>query len=131
MKNALKFCVLLAFLWSCGNNENDKTLVLGSWKADWKTEPESFPDIEDVDLTMDGQVVFTTDSVSITAYGYPGCIFSSDTLTHSLTWKMSNDSLHLINDEEIYGISYKILTMSSAKVELQLMDDIYLTLSKP
>ena len=79
---------------------------------------------------MDGELIFYPDSVQINAFGFPGCIFSSDTLRHSLKWVISSDTLNLLNEDDVYGMSYTIKSITDETVELQLMDDILLTLSK-
>lgn len=131
MRNFVRAGLLLA-LWACsgGDEKNAHSGVLGSWNAKWSTSPAAFPGVENVEFEMDGVVDFFSDSVAIAAFGYKGCIFSEDTLQHSLEWRISNDTLHLINKNDVYGMTYKILEMEEAKIELMLMDDIFLTLTK-
>ena len=123
------FLCLLLVLGCGGEREKDQTFI-GDWQANWRTLPESFPGMENMDFTMSGKITFSYDSVSITAYGYEGCIFSEDTLIHALEWKVSNDTLHLLNEADIYGMSYKVVSKSDEKIELQLMEDIFLTLTR-
>jgi len=129
--------ILLAIFFSCADNSREKdatnvsSLMVGSWNAQWKTLPESFPEVKDMDFTMNGKFDFNKENtVAIKAYGYPGCIFSSDTLSHSLNWKISNDTLKLLNQGEKQGITYKIKSFEDSKIELQLMEDIFVTLTK-
>ncbi|MEM9324341.1 MAG: hypothetical protein AAGA85_01740 [Bacteroidota bacterium] len=124
---ALFFGLLLL---ACSGDSEKDAAFLGNWEAQWRTLPESFPGMEDMDFTMSGKVKFSSDSVSITAYGYEGCIFSEDTLVHSLDWKVADDTLHLLNEADVYGMSYKVVSKSDQQIELQLMDDIFLTLTK-
>ena len=106
--------------------------IVGTWKAQWVTDPASYPGVDpSVDFTMDGKFKFDSDGkVTISAYGHKGCIFSSDTLVHSLNWKLKNDTLKLVNENDIHGMTYKVLNLSSDKMKLQLMDDIFLNLDR-
>ncbi|MBV6645745.1 MAG: hypothetical protein KI790_09865 [Cyclobacteriaceae bacterium] len=127
------FTVLVLLLAACTtkSSKESPSQIEGLWNAQWQTLPESFPDVSgDVDYTMQGKISFTGEEVSITAYGYPGCIFSSDTLEHKLGWNITNDSLHLINDESVHGMSYQINSIADSRIELQLMEDIFLTLTR-
>lgn len=103
----------------------------GVWTATWETDPASFENIPGItDFTMPGKFIFKGDSVNIKAFGFEGCVFSKDTLDHALIWKVSGDSLILINDEETPGMVYNIKAANEEKISLQLMDDIFLTLEK-
>lgn len=106
--------------------------VIGKWKAQWVTDPASYPDVDpSVNFTMNGKFEFDSKGkVTISAYGYKGCIFSSDTLVHSLNWKLKNDTLQLINENDMHGMTYSVLNLSTEKMKLQLMDDIFLNLNK-
>lgn len=106
--------------------------VVGSWKAKWTTDPASYPNVDaSVKFTMDGQFKFTADGkVTISAYGHKGCIFSSDTLIHSLNWKLNNDTLKLVNENDVHGMTYSVLNLTTDKMKLQLMEDIFLDLEK-
>lgn len=79
---------------------------------------------------MDGSFVFTADSLTVTANGYPDCIFNIDTLSHTQSWYVSNDTLFLVNDPESPGMTYRVASKSEDRIRLQLMEDIFVTLSK-
>ena len=102
----------------------------GNWKAEWETPPESYPGVEDMEFYMDGNFVFTSDSLTVTANGYPDCIFSVDTVSHSQLWYVSNDTLFLVNDPDIPGMTYRVASKSDDRIKLQLMEDIFVTLSR-
>lgn len=102
----------------------------GNWKAEWETPPESYPEVEDMEFYMDGSFVFTADSLTVTANGYPDCIFNIDTLSHTQSWYVSNDTLFLVNDPESPGMTYRVASKSEDRIRLQLMEDIFVTLSK-
>lgn len=106
--------------------------VVGEWKAKWTTDPASYPGVDSsVRFTMDGQFEFTHDGkVTISAYGHEGCIFSSDTLIHSLNWNLNNDTLKLVNENDVHGMTYSVLSLTTDKMKLQLMEDIFLNLEK-
>ncbi len=129
--------LLLLIITACtGNRElassNPHQTWVGKWDAQWNTGPEAFPDVSGIEnFSMNGNVEFSSDgSVEIAAFGFPGCIFSSDTLQHRLTWQISNDTLNLRSPDDPYGIPYNIIDFSGEKVELQLMGDINLTLTR-
>lgn len=131
--------LLLLFLLSvgllftrCSQNNAGEDLI-GKWEANWKTSKNAFPNVKNnVSFTMNGLMEFEPNdqSVTITAYGYPGCIFSSDTLRHSQKWKVKSDTLELLNDGDIHGITYLIKKKSQDKIELVLMGDIMIELSR-
>ncbi|MFT6881597.1 MAG: hypothetical protein ACI83W_000820 [Marinoscillum sp.] len=130
MKNLI-LILLLALIYSCTGVSEKPSEWEGEWKALWETDPASFEGIEGItDFTMPGKITFLNDSVTIKAFGFEGCVFSKDTLDHSLMWKVSNDSLILINDESTPGMVYQIVEKGESKVRLQLMEDIFLTLTK-
>ena len=79
---------------------------------------------------MNGNFIFTADSLTVTAQGFEGCIFNSDTLTHTQSWYVENDTLFLMNDPDLPGMTYQIKSKSANTIELQLMEDIFVTLSK-
>ncbi len=70
------------------------------------------------------------EEMSITTYGFKGCIFGEDTLKHSQNWKISNDTIYLLNDEEIASLTCKILSQDDSNIKLQLYSDIYVNLTK-
>jgi hypothetical protein len=121
--------MVLALFNACSNNESG---LEGEWKAKWTTDPASYPGVDaSVKFTMDGQFEFTSDGkVTISAYGHQGCIFSSDTLIHSLNWNLNNDTLKLVNENDVHGMTYSVLNLTSDKMKLQLMEDIFLDLEK-
>ena len=108
----------------------------GAWNALWETPPESYPGIEDVEFTMTGKFTFLEDSLTVQANGYDGCIFHSDTLTHTQSWYVvkstaNKDSLLVsFNEPDQVGLTYKINSKTEDKIVLQMLDDIFITLSK-
>ncbi|MEQ8907189.1 hypothetical protein [Ekhidna sp.] len=127
--------ILLIIACSCSSSSNEKANLRpaewhGKWVAEWETPPESYPGIEDMEFYMDGSFVFTPDSLTVTANGYPDCIFNVDTLSHTQSWYVSSDTLFLVNDPESPGMTYRISTMSNNRITLQLMEDIFVTLTK-
>ncbi|MFY0651451.1 MAG: hypothetical protein JXQ96_05430 [Cyclobacteriaceae bacterium] len=135
----LLFVLMLLTIASCtqkGNKEpsedNAEEEVVGTWKAEWETDPASYPGVEpSTKFTMDGQFEFNDEGiVTIAAYGHEGCIFSSDTLIHSLNWILKNDTLRLVNENDVHGMTYSVISRSADKMKLQLMEDIFLNLEK-
>lgn len=137
MKRILPF-YLVVFIFSCTSTPEKPRPEdwQGNWKAVWETPPESYPGIEDVEFTMTGNFVFDADSLTVQANGFDGCIFHSDTLTHTQSWYVvksvtSQDSLLVsFNDPGQVGLTYKINSKSADKIVLQMLDDIFITLSK-
>ena len=133
MRLLLKYSVLLVALTFtfCSEGEQTKKALQGKWKANWTTSKEAFPDVSDeIAMTMEGWIEFNNDEVTITAYGYPGCIFSADTLEHSQKWAMRNDTLELLNEGDAHGIAYLMEERSDDHIQLVLMGDIFLNLTR-
>ncbi len=115
----------------CSERKEGSTNLQGTWNAKWKTLPSSFGGISEItSFEMNGNFIFKDDSLTVIANGYPGCVFGVDTIQHTQLWDLTNDSLHLISENNIRGISYKIESMDDRTVELKLMEDIFLTLSR-
>lgn len=129
--------LLVAIVFGCesgkeGGNEKSKLLV-GDWQVQWVTDPASYPDADpETNFTMNGQFIIKDNGkITINANGYENCIFSTDTLSHTLNWTLAGDStLSLTNEGDEHGITYQVKEITSDKVKLQLMDDIYLHLTK-
>lgn len=133
MKNTSLLLLMIVSAFSCTTNINERPRPLewqGNWKAQWETLPESYPDIENMKFFMNGNFTFTADSLTVKANGFEGCIFNTDTLVHTQSWYVSNDTLFLVNDPELVGMTYKIKSKTKEKIELQLMEDIFVTLEK-
>ncbi len=133
MKKLLFIPFILAIACSSPNNEkasNRPSDWHGVWKAEWETPPESYPGVDDMEFYMDGVFAFTSDSLTVTANGYPDCIFNVDTLSHTQSWYVSGDTLFLINDPGTPGMTYQIASKSGDRIKLQLMEDIFVTLTK-
>lgn len=130
-----KLIPIILILSACGGtNEkaayNRPDQMVGVWSAKWETPAESYPDLTDTEFYMNGEFTFTSDSLKIENNGFPGCIFNVDTIAHTQSWYISNDTLFLFNEPEVLGMSYVIKRQSESKIELQLMEDIFVTLSK-
>ena len=124
--------IFLVILTACTSGSEERPAGWdGAWKATWETDPASFEGIDGItDFTMTGQFTFDNDELNIKAFGFEGCVFSQDTLDHSLSWKVSNDSLITKNDEETPGMVFLIKDKTEDRIRLQLMEDIFLTLEK-
>lgn len=129
--------VLSFVLYTCesskGTKEEISTGLIGDWKVQWVTYPDQNTTIDDgVNYTMNGLMnIRDNGKITINAYGYEGCIFGTDTLIHTLNWEVQSDTiLNLINEGDKYGIPYTIKEYSAQKVKLQLVEDVYLFLTK-
>ena len=135
MKRFYPLLALFAVACSSGSSENGSDRPaewLGEWKAEWETPPESpsYAGIQDMEFYMDGKFVFSEDSLMVQNNGYPGCIFAVDTLKHTQLWSISNDTLLTFNNPKTPGMTYKIKRLGEDRIQLQLMEDIFVTLSK-
>jgi|TARA_B110000046_G_scaffold59685_1_gene67050 hypothetical protein len=127
MKKIILLSLIIFSLFSCSN----EVKMQGTWDAVWETSPESFGKITGIEsFTMNGEFVFYGDSITIIAHGYKGCIFGVDTIQHSQTWNVQNDTLYLVNETNLKGISYFIKSKDENSIELQLMEDIFIHLKK-
>lgn len=129
------FLILSVLVYACTSSTNEKVYErpnewIGSWKAEWETPPEAYPEMVDMEFYMDGSFIFTSDSLKVTANGYPDCIFNVDTLSHTQSWSVSGDTLYLINDPESPGMTYRVAYKEENRIKLQLMEDIFVTLTK-
>jgi hypothetical protein len=116
----------------CGSKEKDGELELnGQWQALWETSVEGLENIDKNNLRMDGQVHFYENGqVEIEAFGHKGCVFSSDTLKNVLSWKLEGEILRFMDHGDDSGLPYTIKSAQENKLELVLMDDIFLTLER-
>jgi len=125
----LLFTVALCF--QCSHETSREAIIVGKWKACWKTSGNALSNLSPEDLMMEGRMEFDNKRlVVIQAYGHEGCIFSSDTLTHQLNWKLDGNTLRFIDNKEDHGLPYTIQTIKEKTIELKLLEDIYLTLEK-
>ena len=130
-RSILIFFIASIFLFSCTDNKSSQ--LYGEWDVQWVTDPASYPDVDaSMNFTMNGKFTFDKNGkLTIDAYGYEYCIFGSDTLSHSLNWRLENDTLlSTFNDKDKHGISYQVSEISDNKVKLQMMEDIFLHLTK-
>ena len=129
----LLFVAVVAFSCSSGKKSDETAQEwIGTWKAEWETPPESpsYAGIVDMEFYMDGMFVFTEDSLTVQNNGYPGCIFADDTLKHTQLWRVSEGTLSTFNSLDNPGMTYQIKSIEENRIKLQLMEDIFVTLSK-
>ncbi len=125
------FIFFIIFFFACGSEkESQENKWVGKWDARWETDPSGYPELSgQLDFSMRGTFTFKEDSITIVGFGYEGCIFSEDTIGHTLVWEISNDSLMLYNNSNTPGLSYKVVEASKNKIRLQL-EDIFVSLTK-
>lgn len=132
------FVIAACMLLSACDASKEKTAkisdaLVGDWKVQWITYPDKNAPVNDsINYTMNGQMnIKENGKITINAYGYKNCIFGTDTLIHTLNWEIPSDSiLNLSNDGDKYGIPYIIRDLAENKVKLQLVEDVYLFLTK-
>ena len=127
-----RFIFIILFclgIFSCGEERHE---LIGEWHATWKADPSGYPDSLDADkYRMKGIWTFNSDqTMSILAYGCEDCIFGSDTLYHSQRWEIKNDTVFLINEQNIEGLICKIVSEEENHIRLQLLSDMYVDLEK-
>ena len=124
---------LVIIFTSCTSNyDEEQTELIGQWEATWETNPEKIAfQIEPANCKMNGKVKFKENGlVEITAFGYDGCIFMTDTMMNHLTWKIEGDTLKLSADNDPFGLPYLIKEIKNEKASLVLMEDISFNLYK-
>lgn len=116
---------------SCSQKEKSaQNLLLGEWNATWNGSAEISKEMDGA-LTMNGKISFFEDGTAmIEAYGYKGCAFSCDTLTTHIHWELDDVVLRFLENDDMYGLPYTIQKISSNSIELALIDDIRLSLTK-
>ena len=117
---------------SCENQgKREEAALLGRWNALWETTMDDLGNIDSKNLRMHGLVQFNKNGkVEIEAFGHDGCVFSSDTLKNQLQWKLEGQTLRFIDEGDDSGLPYQNKSISDNKMELVLMDDIFLTLNR-
>jgi hypothetical protein len=130
----LELLLLVAMLLlSCESQPEERPASwYGKWETTWKTLPSSDEGFDVfTDFETDGSIVFNENDVTVTINGFPGCIFGPDTLSHTQQWKVKGDSmLQFYTAPDTIGIAYTILSTDESKIELRLLEDIFLTLNK-
>ena len=125
------YALVLLLLVGCQFGDSKDEPFEGVWNAKWVTDPAAYGDLAGImSFEMYGKFEFEENNLTISAYGYDGCIFYGDTLEHTQNWVYYGDTLELQNSPGEPGIQYKVLEQTANKVELQLVDDIFITLTK-
>ena len=116
----------------CSTNRTKEEIIIGKWMAHWETKTdESLPGIDGKSLKMNGEIQFMENGkVEISAFGYEGCIFSEDTLNNILNWKLDDSVLRFIDKNDDHGLPYAINEFTNNRLQLTLLEDISLTLSR-
>ncbi len=123
--------LFLMFAFACQTADSTMEAWQGEWQAKWKTDPAGYGELAaQMSFEMNGKFTFDGEQATIAAYGYEGCIFNMDTLEHTLIWVVRSDTLELQNEPGEPGIQYKVLEQSENEIRLQLVDDIFITLTK-
>lgn len=124
----IRLLALVALI-GCTSSENEA--LQGKWQAKWTTDPAGYGELaSQLKFEMDGSFIFEDDQLTIAAFGYEGCVFGVDTLKHTIAWKITSDTLELQNSPDEPGIQYKILNQTDSEMRLQLLEDIFITLTK-
>lgn len=105
---------------------------LGEWEAEWRMAAHA-PEMdiaENKTRYMSGRMDFSEGTVKIEAFGYPGCLFSSDTIKNELHWTISGGNIKLFDNNDQFSLEYAIQKVSGQVIELSLMDDISVILTR-
>jgi hypothetical protein len=134
MRNLFSVFIIsyLVFLLACnGEGEKMDNHLAGNWYAKWELiNPELTGIFKPEQMIMEGEVFFDADHARIRAFGFDGCAFTSDTSENVLYYKKNDTILNLFNDENDVIFSYVIKSEEQNSMELLLMDDINLTLTR-
>lgn len=124
--------LLVLMIYGCEVKNSKEKEIIGEWHAYWETKAdESISTENGANLKMDGRINFMQNGmVEIVAYGYEGCIFSDDTLTNTLNWKIDDEVLRFIDNGDDNGLPYAINKFSNQELQLTLLEDINLTLRR-
>lgn len=124
--------IIIFILGGCSQEKNKSETIVGEWNAYWETKPdESLPGLDGDNLKMNGIINFMDNGkVEISAFGYDGCIFSDDTLKNILNWKLDDTVLRFIDQGDDHGLPYTIHKFTDTEMQLTLLEDINLTLSR-
>lgn len=124
--------ILFLLINGCEVKNSKEKEIIGEWEAFWQTTAdENIPQQDEAYLKMDGRINFMEDGkVEIVAFGYEGCIFSDDTLTSTLNWKLDEKVLRFIDNGDENGLPYTINKFSNQELQLTLLEDINLTLRR-
>jgi len=127
------FMKRIDFLWalvifstfSCSVVETGSDLILlGSWDATWQIEDSTSNE------TLTGDFVFRNDgSLTVTAYGSSGNLLASDTLSNTSNYRIEAGKILFVGTENEI-LSYEILYQNSQLIELELLEDIRITLKR-
>jgi acylphosphatase len=122
--------IIIFLLYGCDIKKSKQQEIVGEWKASWETTADDqIPGSVGDNLKMNGLVNFMEDGkVEISAFGYEGCIFSSDTLKNTLNWKLDDTVLRFMDSGDEHGLPYTINKFTSNELHLTLLQDINLTL---
>jgi len=106
--------------------------LVGKWNARWELiNPEMINIFEPDQMIMHGEVIFNQDNYAkIRAFGFEGCAFTSDTSENQLIYKKNDSTINLLNSNNEVIFSYFIKDEGIDFVQLLLMDDIELTLTR-
>jgi len=123
----------IVHLFQC-TSEKDSTssYIDGAWKAEWFLVDKEMQKMFSVtEISMNGQVVFDQNNMAeITAFGFEGCVFASDTAKNKLKYDFQDSLLNLVNGEKEVVFSYIVKEKLPDQLTLVLMDDILLTLRR-
>ncbi|MTI30451.1 hypothetical protein [Xanthovirga aplysinae] len=126
------FLSLILQMFSCATTKNKEELIVGEWNAEWKTTPaDSTDERNELQYNMNGKIVFQSNGlVEVVGYGFPGCVFSNDTLMNKLHWSLGPGTISMHNLKDQFDMKYNIRRLNHAELELSLMNDITLRLTR-
>jgi hypothetical protein len=127
------FSGVLLFFGQCSSKkETSHSYLNGTWEAEWFLVDEDMQKMFSVEeITMNGHVIFDQNRMAeITAFGFEGCVFASDTAKNHLKYDFQDSILYLTSGEKDIIFSYRVREKHPDKLVLELMDDILLTLRR-
>ena len=124
--------VILFFVQCSSERDTNQSYLYGTWEAEWFLVDEDMQKMfSTTEITMYGHVVFDHNKMAeITAFGFEGCVFASDTAMNRLNYHLRDSILNLTNGEKDIIFTYMVKEKLPDKLTLELMNDIQLTLRR-
>jgi hypothetical protein len=134
MKEKPHLLMVVLFLLSCSSLSEKEEILIGNWEAKWvsgENWSKQLPMERELYLEMNGKMVFEKNhELTITGYGYPGCIFSADTIENTLKWELDSNVINLYNQADSFIMAYQIQEINGDMLKFLFLEDIEITLTK-
>lgn len=138
MKRIIFILFVLTACLGCDRKKEDKPEnfnlsenIIGRWEARWEMTGKEVEDYAPRQRKMAGEMAFFENGeVKVTSYGFKGCVFMTDTSVNTMNWKIENQVLRFMDKRDVHGIPYNIEQADVDKIQLSIMENIHLTLTR-